>query len=459
MERFEVRTDIPQAALAVPGIALANDVLRTCVHCGICLSHCPTYQVRHDENDSPRGRIVLMRNMFERGGVPDAKTVEHLDRCLGCLACEAICPSDVQYSKLVAQGKEYIERHDPRPLTARGIRHLLARLISHPGAFRAAMLTGRVVRPVRALFPGTLRVMLDSLPTRVSWRESVMDRPQVFPAHGTRRARVCLLSGCVQKVLEPSINEATIRLLQRHGVEVIVARGMGCCGALADHMGMADDAHPMMKANIEAWLREEDSQGPIDAIIINASGCGTAVKAYGHTLRLDPDWAARAARISALAQDITEFMTEIGLDTSLVREERSHGRRVAYHAACSMQHGQRIIHQPPDLLRLAGFEVVTPPESFMCCGSAGVYNLLQPELAGELKRRKVASISSINADIAATGNIGCMTQLADAVDLPFVHTVELLDWVTGGPEPEALHRSRRDASTHARDAVRSAQAC
>jgi glycolate oxidase iron-sulfur subunit len=313
------------------------------------------------------------------------------------------------------------------------------------------MLAGRAVRSVRFLFTGTLRVMLDSTLTRVSWRESVMDRPQVFTAQGARRARVCLLSGCVQKVLKPSINEATIRLLQRHGVEVIVARGAGCCGALADHMGMTDYAYPSMKANIEAWLREEDLQGLLDAIIINASGCGTAVKAYGHALRLDPEWAPRAARISSLARDVTEFMTEIGLDSSLIRDERSHGRRVAYHAACSLQHGQRIIHQPLDLLRHAGFDVVTPSENFMCCGSAGVYNLLQPELAGELKRRKAANIGSLKADIVATGNIGCITQLADAVDQPFVHTVELLDWVTGGPEPEALHRLHTSPSPHRLD--------
>ncbi|WP_197732934.1 glycolate oxidase subunit GlcF [Paraburkholderia pallida] len=448
-----MRTDLSPEALASPDLALSNDIIRTCVHCGICLSHCPTYQVRHDENDSPRGRIVLMRNMLEKGGTPDEMTVKHLDRCLSCLACEAICPSGVKYSKLIGQSREHIEAHYPRPAVQRGMRHLLAKLVPSPGLFRMALIAGRAARPMRSLFPGTLRAMLDALPGHAARRPSAVDRPQVFPAQGPRRARVSMLSGCVQKVLEPGINEATIRLLQRHGVEVVVARGAGCCGALSDHMGMAEQAQPMMKANIEAWLREAGAGDSIDAIIINASGCGTAVKAYGHALRHDPAWAERAARVSALAKDVTEFMTDIGLNADLVRPERTASMRVVYHAPCSMQHGQHIVHQPLDLLRKAGFEVAEPPDSFMCCGSAGIYNLLQPEIAGELKRRKAWSIRSVDAAVAATGNIGCMTQLADAVGIPFVHTVELLDWATGGPEPQALRGSKPPGSAQLEKAV------
>lgn len=444
METPELRTDLAAQALASPDIALSNDIIRTCVHCGVCLSHCPTYQVRHDENDSPRGRIVLMRNMLEQGGTPDAKTVEHLDRCLSCLACEAICPSGVKYSKLIAQGREHVEAHYPRPVVQRAMRHLLAKLIPNPRLFRVALIAGRAARPMRRFFAGTLGAMLEALPGHVAPRASGADEPQVFPAQGLRRARVCLLTGCVQKVLAPGINEATIRLLQRHGVEVVIARGAGCCGALGDHMGMSDQALPLMKANIEAWLREADA-GEIDAIIINASGCGTAVKAYGHALRHDPACAARAARVGELTKDVTEFMAGIGLDVGLVHHERVDAMRVVYHAPCSMQHGQRIVHPPLDLLRAAGYEVVEPPDSFMCCGSAGVYNLLQPTLAGELKRRKAQAIRSVEADVAATGNIGCMTQLADAVGVPFVHTVELLDWATGGPEPQALRDARQRA--------------
>ncbi|RQS12117.1 glycolate oxidase subunit GlcF [Burkholderia sp. Bp8998] len=429
-----MRTRIRDTVLIDPDIALSNDIIRSCVHCGTCLSHCPTYQVRHDENDSPRGRIVLMRNMYESGGAPDPKTVEHLDRCLTCLACEAICPSDVQYSKLIAHGREYVESHYRRPLVHRAIRRALAGLIPRRGMFRAALAVGRLFWPLRSVFGGTPRAMLEMTPRKPLPKASPVDRPQVFPAQGPRRARVSLLNGCVQTVLDPAINEATIRLLQRHGVEVVIARGAGCCGAPAEHMGHEVQALQLAKSNIDAWLHEVDGPEGLDAIIVNTSGCGTSLKAYGHALRLDPAWKDKAARISALARDISEFMTQVGLRTPVIVP----GFRVVYHAACSMQHGQRIVHQPIDLLNAAGFDVVQPSDYFMCCGSAGVYNLLQPEIANELKRRKVAAISATGATIAASGNIGCMTQLADAVSVPFVHTVQLLDWATGGPLPGAL---------------------
>jgi glycolate oxidase iron-sulfur subunit len=435
-----MRTRIPEAALADPNIALSNDIIRTCVHCGICLSHCPTYQVRHDENDSPRGRIVLMRNMYEQGGTPDEKTVEHLDRCLTCLACEAICPSGVQYSKLIAHGREHIETTYRRPLPQRAIRRMLTLLIPDPRLFRMGLLAGNLARPVRRIFTGPLRAMLDIAPPGRLPHASPVDRPQIFPAEGVRRARVCILNGCVQTVLDPTINEATIRLLRRHGVEVVVASGAGCCGAPPEHMGLQTHALPLVKANIAAWMKEAENPGGLDAIIINTSGCGTSVKAYGHALRLDPEWSEKAARVSALAKDITEFMTEVGMLAT--RPHRA--LKVVYHSACSMQHGQRIVHQPVNLLRNAGFEVVEPPDGFLCCGSAGVYNMLQPEIAGELKKRKAASIRSVNADVAASGNIGCMTQLSDSIGIPFVHTVELLDWATGGPMPELLSSTRAE---------------
>jgi glycolate oxidase iron-sulfur subunit len=442
-----VKTNISEAALANPDIALSNDIIRTCVHCGICLSHCPTYQVRHDENDSPRGRILLMRNMYEQEGAPDEKTVEHLDRCLTCLACEAICPSGVQYSKLIAHGREHVEATYRRPLSQRVIRRALTVLVPSPGLFRLGLLAGKLGRPFKWMFSGPLRAMLDMTPKGGLPRSSAVDRPQVFPAQGIRRARVSILNGCVQTVLDPKINEATIRLLQRHGVEVVVARGAGCCGAPSEHMGLEEHALPLVKANINAWLTEADSPGGLDAIIVNTSGCGTSLKAYGHALRLDPVWKDKAARVSALAKDVTEFMAGFGL----LPPQKLRSMRVVYHSACSMQHGQRIVHQPLDLLRAAGFEVLEVPDGFMCCGSAGIYNLLQPKIAGELKQRKVANIRSVHADVAASGNIGCMTQLSDAIGIPFVHTVELLDWATGGPEPDVLrtvkaHHAGRDAA-------------
>ncbi|WP_445143384.1 heterodisulfide reductase-related iron-sulfur binding cluster [Dyella sp. Tek66A03] len=262
---------------------------------------------------------------------------------------------------------------------------------------------------------------------------SSYDTPQTFPAMQPLRARVCLLTGCVQTVLNTRINETTVQLLQRHGVEVVIAKGADCCGAPAEHMGLKEQAEPFVKANIAAWLRE-DTRSPIDAIVINASGCGTSVKAYGHALRMDDEWGHQAAKVSGLAKDITEYVAELGLRKPVNRS----GLRVIYHSACSMQHGQRITRQPVELLRSAGFEVVEVPESYMCCGSAGVYNLLQPNLPQSLKRRKIAQIQKLTADVIASGNIGCMTQLEGELELPFVHTVELLDWATGGPTPKPL---------------------
>ncbi|MGC1303002.1 MAG: glycolate oxidase subunit GlcF [Caulobacteraceae bacterium] len=450
-----MQTQIPEAALADPNVKLSNDIIRSCIHCGVCLSHCPTYQVRHDENDSPRGRIVLMRNMYEKGGAPDKDTVKHLDRCLTCLACEHICPAGVEYSKLIAHGREHVEATYKRPWFDELIRRVLTILIPRAGLFRLGLVAGKLAQPVKPFFFGPLRAMLDMTPRGRMPKASYTDHPQTFPANGPRRARVSILTGCVQTVLDPAINEATIRLLQRHGVEVVVARGAGCCGAPAEHMGKEQGALPFVKANIEAWLREADAPGGLDAIIVNTSGCGTSLKAYGHALRLDPEWKDKAKRVSAMTRDISEYMVEIGLKKPVHHPNL----RVVYHSACSMQHGQRIVHQPLDLLRAAGFEVLEVPDGFMCCGSAGIYNLLEPRLAGQLKDRKAANINSVAADVAAAGNIGCMTQLENAVGIPFVHTVELLDWATGGPCPAKLKpRIGRESSYAAADAPTSTPA-
>jgi glycolate oxidase iron-sulfur subunit len=441
-----MQTHISGAALENPDIALSNDIIRSCVHCGVCLSHCPTYQVRHDENDSPRGRIVLMRDMYESDGAPDKETVKHLDRCLTCLACEAICPSGVQYSKLIAHGLQHVEATYRRPLFDRFIRWALTILLPRARLFRVGLWAGKLAQPIKPFFSGTLRAMLDMTPKGRMPASSTVDRPQVFPADGARKGRVAILNGCVQTVLDPTINEATIRLLQRHGIEVVVAEGAGCCGAPSEHMGKEAGALPLVKANIKAWLREADRPGGLDAVIVNTSGCGTSLKAYGHALRLDPEWKDRAERVSLMTRDISEYMIEIGL----MKPVNHPGLRVVYHSACSMQHGQRIVKQPLELLRGAGFEVLEVPEGFMCCGSAGTYNLLQPKLATELKHRKVTNIRSVGADVAAAGNIGCMTQLADSVGIPFVHTVQLLDWATGGPCPSALAaREERKSQAHA----------
>jgi glycolate oxidase iron-sulfur subunit len=257
-----------------------------------------------------------------------------------------------------------------------------------------------------------------------------MDRPQIFSTQAARRKRVALLSGCVQPVLKPAINEATIRLLTRHGVEVVLAAGAGCCGSLTHHLGEEAPAIRSAKANIAAWCREIEGEG-LDAIIVNASGCGTMVKEYGFLLRDDPVWAEKAARIASLARDITEIMAELGLMPSVLCERPV----VAYHSACSMQHGQKLEVPPRQLLRVAGFDLREVPEGHMCCGSAGSYNILQPQLAAQLRDRKLANIDRSGAAIVATGNIGCIQQLEGSLDRPILHTAELLDWATGGPRP------------------------
>ncbi len=451
-----MQTSFTLAQLADPDVAEAEKILRACVHCGFCTATCPTYVLLGDELDSPRGRIYLMKDMLENDRPASAKLVKHIDRCLSCLSCMTTCPSGVHYMHLVDQTRTRIEESYTRPWPERVLRVLLAYLIPRPRLFRFALLgawyakagllllkplarhmglrealaldrgppTASLLRRIAALFdltPGPARP-----PSRV-------DRPQVFAAVGPRRARVALLSGCAQQVLAPEINEATVRLLTRHGVEVVVAEGAGCCGSLTHHMGLEATALASAKSNIAAWTRELEGEG-LDAVIINASGCGTTVKDYGYMLRSDADWAAPAARIAALAKDITEFMAGVGLTAPV----RSAGLKVAHHSACSMQHGQQIRQQPKDLLTAAGFSVYDVPEGHLCCGSAGTYNILQPELASRLRARKLANLESLRPDVIATGNIGCMSQLSGGTAIPVVHTVELLDWATGGPPPPAL---------------------
>ncbi len=427
-----MQTTFSPEQLKDPGIARSNEILRSCVHCGFCTATCPTYQVLGDELDSPRGRIYLIKDMLEQGRPADERTVKHIDRCLSCLACMTTCPSGVHYMHLVDHARAHIEKTYKRPLTDRLLRAVLARVIPYPGRFRLALLGARIARPLAFLLPDKrLKAMLAMAP-KVIPPVSRNDDPQVFPATGTRRMRVALMTGCAQKALNTDINDATIRLLRRLGCEVVVAKGAGCCGALTHHMGKEDLAHGSAAANIRAWMAEKQAQG-LDAIVINTSGCGTTIKDYGHMFRTDPALAADAATVAGLARDISELLVTIGLP-----DGAKQGLRVAYHAACSLQHGQQIKTAPKDLLKRAGFEVVEPADSHLCCGSAGTYNLLQPEISAELKARKVATLVAKAPDIIATGNIGCMMQIGSATGIPVVHTVELLDWATGGPKPRGL---------------------
>ncbi len=427
-----MQTFFSDTQLQDPKVAEANRILRSCVHCGMCTATCPSYQVLGDELDSPRGRIYLIKDMLEQGRPADARTVLHIDRCLSCLACTTTCPSGVDYMHLIDQARAHIDATYKRPLMDRLLRGMLARILPYPTRFRLALMAARLARPFARLLPDArLRAMLAMAPRRLP-AVSRNDDPQTFAAIPPRRARVALMTGCAQKALNTDINDATIRLLTRLGVEVVVPRGMGCCGALVHHMGREAQARGFAAANIAAFLAE--TAGGLDAIIINTSGCGTTVKDYGHLFAgeaLEP----QAREVAALTRDITEFLAEIGLPQDLPHRS---GLTVAYHAACSLQHGQKVKSAPKDLLKQAGFTVVEPLDSHLCCGSAGIYNLMQPAIATELRRRKVTTLEARSPRIIAAGNIGCMTQIAAGTKVPVVHTVELLDWATGGPRPAAL---------------------
>ena len=423
-----MQTHFTDAQLSDPATARANRVLRSCVHCGLCTATCPTYQILGDELDSPRGRIYLIKDMLETGRAADARTVTHIDRCLGCLACKTTCPSGVDYMHLLDHARDHIERTYRRPLIDRLLRATLAHILPYPTRFRLALLGAKIARPFRHLIPDArLRAMLEMAPAQVP-PVSRNDDPQWFPALGPRRMTVALMTGCAQRALNTDINDATIRLLTRLGCDVVIAEGAGCCGALPQHMGRHAQALALATANIAAWRKVAG----LDAIVINTSGCGTTVKDYGAMFQ-DGPLAAEAAAVAALARDVSEVVAQLGLPPLPPQS-----LRVAYHAACSLQHGQQIKQTPKDLLQQAGFAVQEPVDAHLCCGSAGTYNLLQPEISGQLKARKLATLAALTADVIATGNIGCMMQIGSGIGVPVVHMVELLDWATGGPKPPAL---------------------
>jgi len=429
-----MQTNFTAEQLQDPDTATSNQVLRTCVHCGFCTATCPTFLLLGDELDSPRGRIYLIKDMLETGRPANEQVARHIDRCLSCLSCMTTCPSGVHYMHLVDHARTYIERTYRRPWHERLLRSVLGATLPHPARFRLSLLAAGAVRPFGRLVPGRsmlaqrVRAMLRLAPSRLP-SPGAAERPRVHPADGPRRARVALLAGCAQQVLAPEINAATIRLLNRLGVEVVVHPKSGCCGALNHHMGQHAVAMELARSNIAAWSQEE-----LDAVVINASGCGTVVKDYGFMFRSEPEpWPDRAQQVSAHACDISEFLTRIGYAPT----RAAAGLTVAYHAACSLQHGQSVRDEPKALLRQAGFTVVEPAESHICCGSAGTYNLLQPAIAENLRARKLRNLGATQPDLIATGNIGCITQLSGG-GLPVLHTIELLDWMAGGPRPAAL---------------------
>jgi glycolate oxidase iron-sulfur subunit len=450
-----MQTSFTLTQLADPDISEADKILRACVHCGFCTATCPTYVLLGDELDSPRGRIYLIKDMLENDRPASAEVTKHIDRCLSCLACMTTCPSGVHYMHLVDHARVHIEETYRRPWPDRLIRAVLANVLPYPGRFRAALAAGWLPGRLVALFsggtsrpkaapvaPGVVSLIrrfiaaLRLTPVRPPGR-SAYEGPGVISPKGPRKGRAALLKGCAQPVLAPSINEATIRLLTRHGIEVVLATGEGCCGSLVHHMGREQHALAQARNNIDAWLREIENGG-LDAIIVTASGCGTTIKDYGFMLRGDPAYAGKAARVSALAQDISEYLARLGLGAPA----QTSGLKVAYQSACSLQHGQKITRQPKELLAEAGFRVSDIAEGHLCCGSAGTYNMMEPGIAQSLRDRKAANIEATGADVIATGNIGCMTQIAPATAIPIVHTVELIDWAYGGPKPDALKHVR-----------------
>lgn len=427
-----MQTNFTAETLADPAMRSSESVIRKCVHCGFCTATCPTYTLLGDELDSPRGRIYLMKDMLENERTPTEKIVKHIDRCLSCLSCMTTCPSGVHYMHLVDHARAYIEERYRRPVSQRFYRALLAAILPHAGRFRLALRLAPLVRPVLPLLRRfqafrPLVAMLDLAPHSLSARAPTVPSPA-----SQSKGRVAMLQGCAEPALRPEFRGAAVRLINRCGYDVVFAAGEGCCGALVHHMGREEAALDAARRNVDAWTREIEAGG-LAAIIVTTSGCGTTIKDYGYMLRNDSAYAAKADRVAALARDVSEFLDEVGLPLCL-----SNGMTVAYHAACSLQHGQKVTDAPKRLLTQAGYTVLTPAEAHLCCGSAGTYNILQSEIAAQLGDRKVANIERLGAQVIAAGNIGCAMQIGQRTLMPVVHTVELLDWATGGPVPPAL---------------------
>ncbi|MCV6575937.1 MAG: glycolate oxidase subunit GlcF [Cohaesibacter sp.] len=439
------------------GTAEAEKILRTCVHCGFCTATCPTYLVLGDELDSPRGRIYQIKHMLESQEPATSALVTHIDRCLSCLSCMTTCPSGVDYGHLLDYTRTHIAKTHQRGKADQMMRFFLQTILPYPDRFRLALLLAKIVRPFAPIIQmmagksqmgQRLMAMMRLIPRHIE-APTRHTLPGVFEASKgadqspktTKTKRVALLTGCAQPVLDSDINAAAIRLLTRMGYDVVLPEGEGCCGALVHHMGEEDKAKVHAKRNIEVWCREMDTNG-LDAIVITTSGCGTSIKDYGHMFRNDPLWREKAQKVSTLARDICEFINEIKQPLTPIKLPDI---SVAYHAACSLQHGQHIKTAPKSLLKKAGLTVRDITESHICCGSAGVYNIMQPQLAQTLQQRKCANIETIQPDVIAAGNIGCITQIGTGTKRPVLHVIQLLDWAYGGPKPAKLSKGSNKA--------------
>jgi len=431
-----VQTHFAPEQLADPRTQALEKILRSCVHCGFCTATCPTYVVSGDERDSPRGRIYLIKDLLESGRAPTDDDVWPIDHCLSCNACMTTCPSGVDYRRLVDHARVLIETRYERPLADRLMRAALARLLPSRRLFALGLRLGALARPFAPLIAALPRVgpqLAAMLALATKRRTPAAAEGDATPPGdaGAPRRRVALLTGCAQAVLAPEINAATERLLRRAGVAVAPAPGEGCCGSLLHHMGREAAARAQMRAVIDAWTPLIDEG--LEAIVVTTSGCGATIKDYGALLADDPAYADKAARVAARTRDVTEYVA--GLDLAFAAPKPL---VIAYHAACTLQHAQQIVEPPKALLRRAGFQVRNPAESHLCCGSAGTYNILHPETAAALRARKVGHLERLKPDVIAAGNIGCLTQIASATSTPVVHTVELLDWASGGPAPAGL---------------------
>ena len=433
-----MQTSFSLAQLADPDVSEADKILRSCVHCGFCTATCPTYVLLGDEDDSPRGRIYLIKDMLENGEPARREVAKHIDRCLSCLGCMTTCPSGVHYMHLIDHARAHVEKTYRRPVMDRLVRATLLRVMTSPRLFRMALAAALPGKPLAPLFDFLRLKPLAAMLRLVPWQvpRAALAQIGVYPAEGMRRGRVALLSGCVARVLAPGINEAAVRVLTRHGFDVVQVQDEGCCGSLAHHMGRTKEAHAAARRNIDAWMREIEGEG-LDAIVTTASGCGTTIKDYGFMLRNESDYAKPAAQVAAKCRDISEFISEF---ISLECVSRP-ALKVAYHGACSLTHGQRVTDAPKTMLSQAGFMLIDIPEGHLCCGSAGTYNMLQSELANRLRDRKIANIDKVTPDLIAAGNIGCITQIAAGTPIPVVHPIELIDWATGGSAPKALERT------------------
>ena len=432
-----MQTNFTKKQLEDPEIKNTEGILRKCVHCGMCNATCPTFQVLGDELDGPRGRIYLIKDMIENNKAPTEKVVKHIDRCLSCYACMTTCPSGVNYMHIIDHGRNYIERNFKRSFFDRLIRNVLSYVLPRANVFLFLGWVTRIVKPLSFLMPGKIKDMIALMPT--SFPKSVLKNKNVYKPKNKVVARVILLTGCVQKVISPQINESTINILNRHGVEVYVAKEAGCCGSLNHHLGKEELAKQSFIKNINAWY-DICQKKLIDAILVNTSGCGTTLKDYGFIFANHPDkeLSKKAKVISEMSKDITEYLGK-NIKLNFVEEKQSH--KIAYHSACSMQHGQKVHQQPIDLLKQSGHEILEIPDGHLCCGSAGTYNLLQGEMAKELLDRKVSNINKVKPDFIAAGNIGCITQISSGTSIPIVHTIELLDWFTGGNKPKEINHS------------------